>query len=124
MTQMTVAEIVDETVAFYNKDVSRRSVDGSGICQYTDQGGRHCAIGRCLIDENFDYGGGVEAIWGGDLDSPSMEMDKELKEQYRGHTLGFWSDLQTLHDTSESWNEQGITEFGRRMANGIKRDHV
>lgn len=128
MTQMTVAEIVDETVQFYNENVNRRSIDDGGTCRYTDPHGRHCAIGRCLIDENFDASGSVSTIWNVGWDESGLsickKLDLDLKEQYRGHTLPFWSDLQSFHDEFLAWNRHGITELGRDIANKIKRDHA
>ena len=78
-----------------------------------------CAVGRCLKNpENFDNI--LEAVaetWN--------SISKSFKEEYKGHNLHFWEDLQSLHDRDAYWekNELGgfdLTESGLKHLNLMK----
>jgi len=101
MEKLTKHQIIDETVEYYNNNP--RSKDDRG-CAYLSKDGLMCGHSRCLtekarthiIDEN-DNGSSADDIirkFGGD--------DIHL-EQYRGHSVSFWLDIQTLHDTDAYW---------------------
>ena len=123
MDTLTMVEIIDETVEFYDGDPTRRSkrvgVGGLGlhICSYNGDEGNHCAVGRCLTQEalmnNPDKHSDatVSGVW-----KRIKALDHDLQPQYRGHTLLFWKRLQHLHDCERFWDCDGITQFGRREA--------
>ncbi len=107
-------ETLNETVAAYTSET--RAIDHSGSCWYFNAG-RCCAIGRCLedpkrfasVDDKVNY---LDATWG---------LDLILKPAYRGFTLSFWRDLQWLHDNGEHWDENGLSDVGKKEVRAIKR---
>lgn len=59
--QLTAVEIINETVAYYSEDTSRRGITYTGFgdlkCVYITAGGQMCAVGRCLIEaDKAGYG--------------------------------------------------------------------
>jgi hypothetical protein len=128
---MTKKQIVEETLSYYEKDPGRRAIHPeTGDCMYNlkDKGGlgkwngkyKHCAVGRCL-DEKYKMFG--EAL-PGNYDSDSvdvtalankitdayslktkLELDDLLDPKYRGHEIGFWKQLQQLHDREDYWSD-------------------
>lgn len=118
----TIEEIIDETVNFYGEDVSRRAAIFSGGmwgCMYVSSDGRKCAFGRCMINPylrednhtGFNKNISVQYI---------KHHDTLLKEEYHGHPIGFWLDLQELHDINQNWNDNGISEWGTKEALRMK----
>lgn len=94
--QKTKAEIIEETVRYYEEDPSRRSYDmATHMCNYLSPTGQMCAVGRCMTDP-----GSVTAT--SDVyslaDSSESGLDGLLKEEYRGHSVDFWDSLQQYHD--------------------------
>lgn len=124
----TKREIVEETLAYYEKDPDRRAVDiNTGECvynlpQYTSDGkptkSKHCAVGRCLLPiykKQGEYMPGNRTADVTDLVSKFNEdmtdqdtkvtLDDLLAPRYRGHGVLFWKQLQLLHDKLEYWSE-------------------
>lgn len=105
----TVDEIIEETVEYY-KHNPRATVNDSGItrCLYfRAYDSAVCAVGRCMKDPQryASLDGDVEDLlveYG--LDS----LDPLLKEEYRGHSLSFWLDLQDLHDNDRYWKRKDV----------------
>jgi len=106
----TRQELLDNTIAFYGQDTSRRAIGGGGICKYNTEDGKRCAIGReCkkgLLDNYND-------------DSLSVVMGiipKRLQNMGRC----FLRQIQLLHDNGYFWGkEKGLTEDGRDKAADI-----
>lgn len=106
MNRKTKLEIINETVEYYSVDpVGRRGTIGvdTRMCRYKTNNGKMCAAGRCMIDPP----GEAETEYIGAF------TDEVFKEEYRGHDMAFWVDLQTLHDDPEYWNEKGLTNPGK-----------
>lgn len=107
----TKIEIINETVEFYST-VSNRSVNENKSCLYFGTNGKKCAFSRCLKPEitSKDISEGVEiekCIVDG------HKYDDYLKEEYKGHTIHFWNDIQALHDDGNNWNEDsGLSKLG------------
>ena len=110
--RLSKEQIVRETAASYYLN-NRAYSDKWMSCCYTDTDGNHCAVGRCMLakkrpsvntDANTDA---LDKIVGENAD-----LDHLLKEKYRGHGLQFWNNLQRLHDRSDHWTEQGISDRG------------
>lgn len=95
---MTKQEIIEETVEYYKNnpfgyDLNRDGISEGG-CVYYGPNKQMCAVGRCLIDPtntNIIFGS-VTSI------GRNNNLDDLLKEQYRGHDLSFWQELQSFHD--------------------------
>jgi hypothetical protein len=112
-------DIIIETVKHYNSNNTARKAE-TDTCTYMNEGGAMCAVGRCLTNEgmqifkafehnNVEVNTSVEYftnVYGMD------EFNNALKEEYRGHDVDFWKNLQYLHDATNNWNENGITKYG------------
>lgn len=116
--RLTAIEIIDETVAFYSADVSRRSKKEDGGCAYAGKGGTKCAYSRCWR----------EGVWRKEYEdkiviSFSMPKPDELvEERYKGHDPSFWLQLQRFHDNDNYWDEMGLTDEGREYVKQLKRN--
>jgi hypothetical protein len=118
---MTKIEIIDETVAFYSEDTTRRSFK-EGRCLYQSADGRKCAYARCWKDgvykEKFERRT-VEV-----LSELGFEPDSLLDEKYHGHSVEFWMDIQVLHDRFYCWNENGLSEEGKIFVQELKEKYI
>lgn len=114
---MTKTDIINETLEYYTHNP--RAVTASGSCIYLTEDGRMCAIGRCLdknkIHEerrlnncNSLYAEGNSFLFG-------------LKDEYLGHDMTFWEDIQEFHDQNEIWskNKPGLTPYGKEFYNEL-----
>ena len=110
MERLTKLEILNETIAFYNADVTQRSVDEDFNCLYNGFDGKHCAIGRCMLDVFKEQGmalKGNRSSFSNLADENNLTLDEVLQERYRGHEYSFWILLQQLHDEEEYWDNYG-----------------
>lgn len=122
---MTKTEIIEETAAFYNSgNRSTKEEIGGNNCAYLGDNGKRCAFSRCCIDspevnEFLDENEGGNA---NDLINTAEEEGIEiLKPEYRGHSSKFWQQLQSFHDLSFNWNENGLTASGIEKKNDLIR---
>lgn len=91
---MTKQEIIEETVKYYKNNPFGYNPDTTS-CVYLGSEGQMCAVGRCMLQpEEF----GEEAISADMLAETQEQFDSLLKEQYRGHEIVFWNNLQNFHD--------------------------
>ena len=108
-------EIIEETVAYYSEDTTRRGYE-YGECLYMTEGGKKCAVGRCMNDYALGkLKGVVEAV--DDLEN----FQVLLKPEYRGHSIRFWGALQGLHDANKNWNVFGLTSVGKVEVEELKK---
>jgi hypothetical protein len=122
MKNLSKLEILNETIAFYNGDVNRRSKIGK-CCVYNGKNGEHCAVGRCFLPEfkeqgvylNGNIGQGIKSL----ASRNNLSSDDMLQEQYRGHDYEFWSDLQELHDNDSYWDNAGLNAKGEEFTSEI-----
>jgi hypothetical protein len=122
MKKITKLEILNETIAFYNGDVNRRSKIADN-CVYNGYNGEHCAVGRCMLPEFKEQGVELKGNIGQGLKSLAiindLAFDKMLEEQYRGHEVDFWVELQHLHDNEIFWDNAGLNVVGENFTNEI-----
>lgn len=111
----TKLEIINETVEYYSEDVSRRATNDKGRCEYYING-KMCAFGRCMINPQFKYVSDDPT-----LGIKNVDQDPLLKKEYRGHENEFWVDLQNLHDNQYHWDKGGLTEFGQKYVEKLKK---
>lgn len=115
---MTKVEIIQMVANHYND--SNRSVANGG-CWYA-RDGKMCAVGMCMTDEAIDkfgdFGQGVHTL-AQTLEERNEELDSIFKDEYEGHDVCFWSELQDLHDDSRFWDECGLTLEGWDRANRL-----
>ena len=116
---MTKSEILEETIEFYTTDPSRRSLDDAGSCVYNAGTAQHCAVGRCLTPFFQEQGRKLKFNVMGFEDFVDYygytSHDEALQEQYQGHDMQFWVNLQYFHDTKKFWNETGLTAEGEEQ---------
>lgn len=91
----TMLETLNETTSFYTS--KNRGVDESGFCRFVTDDGKMCAVGRCMkIPECAHL---------------SM-IEDQLKPEYRGYPLKFWTALRVLHDCPRFWDDGGLSDEG------------
>lgn len=110
MKRLTKEEIIMETANWYSQDTSRRAVGDDGKCHYYLDG-KACAFGRCLNSpEDFrNVRGSVKYLQN---NAGIDNLEAVLADQYKGHSLEFWKDIQRLHDFKKYWDENGLTWQG------------
>lgn len=113
MKALTKVEIIEETAAFYNlgnRGYNSNTGHGEGFCVYRTSDNRRCGVGRCLTEKGLIsfVKNGVASI----KYEPRSLLENNLKEEYKGHEVDFWSDIQSFHDTHLHWNQEGISEKG------------
>lgn len=122
MKNLTKLEILNETIAFYNGDVKRRS-KFAGKCVYNGVNGEHCAIGRCMLlvfqKQGLDLKGNLGHGFKSLASRNYVAVDDMLQEQYRGHEYEFWADLQELHDNDSYWDNAGLNAKGEEFTTEI-----
>ena len=110
----TKLEIINMVANHYNKKNRAKTDYG---CRYITDDGRMCAVGICMTDgalEDFKHHfGGVQSI-AKSITKSGMEgsIDVLLKDEYKGHDLEFWSELQYFHDREILWDTKGLSERG------------
>ena len=118
----TKIQIIRETAAYYNSSNRASNRTNTNCKYYICKNGevRECAVGRCLIDsksfKNRSYG--ATLTWYND-----NELNMDLKPEYQGHTVTFWSDLQEFHDGSSYWNKEGLSPAGKERLNELINDY-
>lgn len=134
---MTKLEIIDETVEYYRDHP--RALVGKYKCTYKREDGAKCAVGRCIDPEKFEefheyiykitknrigFSPGFtreSALWEVSVHE-IPNLDTFLQEKYRGHSKMFWQELQSLHDTSLNWRDDGkLTDRGKIIVERFKK---
>lgn len=133
---MTALEIVNETIAFYTEDPTRRAVAGNK-CVYLTEDGKSCAVGRCFLPDTVFIGpildtpkDKVNSVLGsvnvlachstrGAVFSP--EVDAYFQPQYRNQLFDLWLDLQSWHDGFKYWKPDGtgLTPLGQDLTDRL-----
>tara|TARA_R110000824_G_scaffold17570_1_gene71047 strand:+ start:317 stop:712 length:396 start_codon:yes stop_codon:yes gene_type:complete len=117
--RVRMQDILEDTIEHYSD--SPRAMDKSGSCQYTDEVGNHCAVGRYLKPEfqtiEFFANDGVS------VGSLTQDVDTYLRSNVLGLVEKFWSDLQDVHDDNNNWAEydEGLTDVGKVRCNKMKK---
>jgi len=119
---ITPLELIEETVAYYSEDTSRRGVNAGGDCEYKTGRGQMCAVGRCLMKKTdvgpFNVSLGVVDLFS-DYGGATL-----FQVKYRKIEPNLWVDLQLFHDRPLNWDEQGLTKRGEGVLADIKRNHT
>jgi hypothetical protein len=115
--RMTAIELIDETVAYYSQDTSRRAVDKNGFCEYKI-GDKMCAVGRCVLKKkNTRLAGGVNNICKA---GHKINLESILKAKYKGLPQLLWIEIQSIHDVCSYWDNNGLTTEGQKRVNELK----
>lgn len=136
----TKAEIVVETLKFYNTNNRGFNYEHE-CCTYHDASTNNkCAVGRCILDNELEKVSAYEAQQIEDYhSSPDFEnlvikfpnFDSLMCPEYRGHDIEFWSSLQLIHDSPSFWDENGFivsekildrisSYFGKEVENAVR----
>lgn len=122
-TDMNKVEIIEMVANHYN--LGNRSTSGTG-CMYRTDDGRMCAVGMCMnvaaIDKYGNYVGSISEI-SGKINNGAEGLDLIFKEEYRGHDVSFWDDLQSLHDYRYYWTLEGLSEDGKEKVEQLIRKY-
>ena len=118
MTELQEKQLafLEETAGFYS--TNNRALNNTGDCVYisTDKS-PGCAIGRHIpaeLAKNLD-----DAPFSGvSNDDIFNTLPYSLKEL----TKMFLMNIQDLHDTAWNWDEEGLTEAGRKKVLAIRTD--
>lgn len=110
---MTKLEILEETLEYYSKN--NRGLSEDMNCVYINSEGDMCAVGRCLKNPIRMIEGSIQINF-----SENEELDKYLKDIYKGHDLNFWQKLQNFHDNSNFWDGHELTARGLENFNKLK----
>ena len=118
MSARTKIEIIEETAAFFN--LGNRGYENF-TCSYRTSKGKMCAVGRCLTEKGIQIFTEINSA--GLKDSDSYSLQANLKEEYLGHSLIFWQDLQNFHDDYRAWNTKGLSRVGITLKNNLIKEY-
>jgi hypothetical protein len=115
MQKKTVKEVVLETIEYYENNPERRAIDSTtSFCEYySKETGNMCAVGRCMIDPKQNYDCGVLGLHKNNIEIEEEDVFKEMKEEYSNIPVRVWLSLQSFHDLSDYWGEEGLTKEGK-----------
>lgn len=115
----TKLEIIDETINYYSNP-NNRGITGN-MCKYLTDNGKMCAVGRCMAKPHTSYLGAASRILIRDgTQELKLELEPLLKEEYRGHSVKFWNDLQHLHDRAQHFTYTGFSHKGIEFIDELK----
>lgn len=127
---MTKYQILTETACFY--DLKNRGIEvlpsGVECSRYLiPEGSTRNAIGHFMMEDidTIHYNDGFsESIYSAISDYDDVydidDLDSYLKEEYRGHSLEFWNDLNKFHNDSDNWSDDGLSLRGLNEWNKLK----
>ena len=116
--QKEMLKVLDDTKEFYDKNPSKRGREPNG-CVFETEDGRRCAIGRYLTKKDLknihkeDLNGGV---------GPAEIRHLVTSAVFKRLPVRFWDDLQAFHDDSSHWDSNGITYYGMRRYESLKKN--
>jgi hypothetical protein len=117
----TRQELLNNTIAFYSEDVTRRAYDKeSEQCMYQTPDGRNCAIGRELKSPST-FGVATHSIGSG---ISSIELMRELPKRLSSMGDKFLNDIQMFHDKDDYWGADGLTLSGKDRVNTICNNYI
>lgn len=73
-----------------------------------------CAVGRCMTDEAI-----TQNAWNAQTADELEDLDSLLQPKYQGHSIGFWKELQEMHDFGSNWDKQGMNDQGKRLVQDL-----
>jgi len=112
-------QLIQQTVDYYSQNPTQKRCTGNGGCYYSPKtaGKPHsdgCAVGRLLTPEQREI---LDDLDFGPIICPSKDYIEQapfLKDLFEKYSPDFLGDLQQLHDHKEYWNENGLTNYGKR----------
>jgi hypothetical protein len=113
-------EMLNDTINHFNSNNRSYSLDG---CTYSPahNNTQGCAIGRLIKDKalcaELDVMGDSSNSYVG-----HEEVFKKLPLEIQSLGKGFLEAVQTLHDSPDNWNENGLSEMGEEEVGLIKNN--
>ena len=126
--KLTKLEIIDETIDYYK--THKRSITGNGTCLYVGIDNNRCAVSRCVIEEKLNIFANHEGESIICVIHNEDNIDSLLKEEYHGHDITFWENMQELHDCDSYWDINSeipfneLTHQGRARLYNIKNEYL
>lgn len=117
----TKLQLIDDLLKPYIDNPKSRAVitiSSGTSCSYLTKDGRKCLVGQCMLPGPWQKS--VASASG--LFSLFKEEDV-FREEYRGHSVNFWSEMQYFHDHNGFWNYSGLTETGKLRLESIKQKY-
>lgn len=120
-------EFLDEMISFYSQDpVGRRSIGVDNNCYYRHPyEDRKCSIGRYIPDDKYDKnieGKNVTVLmnsYNGRATFPNV-----LPMEIQNLGAYFLRQVQSIHDSNESWNNRGLINEGLSRKNYIENNYI
>ncbi len=113
---MTDQEVYEQTKAWLTRPGGARAYDeNQGMCMYRTPDGNKCAVGCLIPDEEYNTdmeGVGVQ----------TLVMEHSLPT-LNGASTELLADLQSIHDTFQYWDEDGLAWVGVQRLDQVARDH-
>jgi hypothetical protein len=113
-------DILNEVYTHY-KEPGNRAIDPeTGLGYYRDPSSeKRCAVGLCL-DYSKVRSKRLDEFNKGNLDVYDIHkkygLDEVLKQDYKGHDIEFWAQLQNFHDMDEHFDDKGkVNGKGRQF---------
>lgn len=119
VSNVKMIKVLNKTIKYYSKDLSRRSQEPSGICNYymiedgvvkRDSIGRLCSKKNAKKLQENCLDASVEFI---NINWENEKLADYLKPKHKDLPVKFLIDLQDLHDRSCYWEESGLSEMGK-----------
>lgn len=114
---MNHTQFLEDFVATYVADPSKRAITESGFCQYLMDDGRKCAIGRHILPGAYNKTCENQSAYGLVTNNPSMFPDWMSKLN-----KSFINSIQSLHDGTLFWDDNGLNPRGVDLLNRLRND--
>ena len=116
-------EVINKVKSSYTLSTRSLSVEDNGIegpCMYNNGAGRKCAVGMFIKPEYVD-----DPEWTAEHNEDGAKFllisnDDILVDEYQGLNREFWEDLQSLHDESVFWDDNGLSRQGNEYVKTIE----
>lgn len=117
---------LEDTIAYYSDDVSRRATTSYEGCRYRTLDTRKCAIGRYIPNDKY-----IETIEGKianhddvlALLPPKIAALSTTSYKLNRFEHDFLCDVQKLHDCDDYWSKNSLSKDGLRLVERIKQKY-
>lgn len=111
---MNHTEFLQDFIDTYVADPSKRAITETGNCSYLMDDGRKCAIGRHILP------GAYNKEYENQVAYKIVAFYPEIFPKWiQQLNKSFLNSVQTLHDGTLFWDENGLTPRGKRQLNEL-----
>lgn len=114
---MNHTQFLEDFVDTYVADPSKLAITETGVCQYLMDDGRKCAIGRHILPGTYNMEYENQSAYCLVMNNPSMFPDWMCKLN-----KSFINSVQSLHDGTLFWDNNGLTSSGVNYLNRLRND--